>query len=76
MRKEADDVGPQAELEHWKKRMAKFDSLISCLKGSECRTVLNVLQAAKSKVMEVRKGIEPGFLMYAPCDHSRGGSWI
>ena len=57
MRKEADDVGPQAELEHWKKRMAKFDSLISCLKSSECRTVLNVLQAAKSKVMEVRKKV-------------------
>lgn len=25
MRKEADDIGPIAELEHWKKRMAKFN---------------------------------------------------
>lgn len=25
MRKEADDIGPMAELEHWKKRMAKFN---------------------------------------------------
>lgn len=25
MRKEADDIGPAAELEHWRKRMAKFN---------------------------------------------------
>ncbi len=25
MRKEADDIGPTAELEHWKERMAKFN---------------------------------------------------
>jgi len=31
MRKEADDIGPTAELEHWKERMAKFNVYV----GSE-----------------------------------------
>ena len=55
MRKEADDVGPQAELEHWKKRMAKFDSLTTYLRCSQCRIVLNILVATKSKTVEVSK---------------------
>ena len=25
LRKEADDIGPAAELDHWKQRMAKFN---------------------------------------------------
>ena len=53
MRKEADTVGPRAELEHWKKRMAKFDSLTFCVKSPQCRAVINVLVAAKSKVLQV-----------------------
>ena len=56
MRKEADDVGPQAELDYWKKRMAKFDSLTTYLKCSQCRVVLNLLAAAKSKLLEVKGG--------------------
>ena len=54
MRREADTVGPRAELEHWKKRMAKFDSLTFCVKSPQCRAVINVLVAAKSKVLQVR----------------------
>ena len=54
MRKEADDVGPRAELEYWKKRMAKFDSLTTCVKSPQCRVVINVLVASKSKVLQVR----------------------
>ena len=53
MRKEADYVGPRAELEHWKKRLAKFDSLTKCIKSHECRTVVAILVAAKSKVLKV-----------------------
>ena len=56
MRKEADDVGPRAELEHWKKRMAKFNSLLTHIKGQECRTVVGVLSAAKSKSLRVSGG--------------------
>ena len=53
MRKEADAVGPRAELEHWKKRMAKFDSLTACVRSPHYRAVINVLVASKSKVIEV-----------------------
>uniref|UniRef100_A0A452H0X9 Dynein axonemal heavy chain 5 n=1 Tax=Gopherus agassizii TaxID=38772 RepID=A0A452H0X9_9SAUR len=31
MRKEADDIGPAAELEHWKSRMASFNRLKHCI---------------------------------------------
>lgn len=53
MRKEADDVGPKAELDHWKKRMAKFNSLLDQIKGPECKVVVGVLHAAKSKLLKV-----------------------
>ena len=54
MRRESDDVGPQAELEHWKKRMAKFDSLTTSIKAPQCRAIINILVAAKSKILQVR----------------------
>ena len=54
MRRESDNVGPQAELEHWKKRMAKFDSLTSSIKSPQCRAIINILVAAKSKVLQVK----------------------
>lgn len=28
MRKEADDIGPSAELDHWKMKMAKFNRYV------------------------------------------------
>ncbi len=53
MRREADDIGPRAELDHWKKRMAKFNYLLDQIKSREVRSVLGVLNAAKSKVLKV-----------------------
>lgn len=53
MRKEADDIGPRAELDHWKKRMSKFNYLLDQIKGSEVKAVLGVLHAAKSKLIKV-----------------------
>ena len=52
MRKEADDIGPSAELDHWKKRMAKFNSLLEQIKSPRCKAVVGVLHAAKSKVLK------------------------
>ena len=64
MRKEADNVGPKAELDYWKKRMAKFNSLFDQIKGPECKTVVGVLHAAKSKLLKVRSnGIIHYYLM-------------
>lgn len=70
MRKEADDVGPKAELDHWKKRMAKFNSLLDQIKGAECKAVVGVLHAAKSKLLKVcfafysvqKRGVDGGGL--------------
>ena len=53
MRREADNVGPKAELEHWKKRMAKFNSLVDQIKSTDCKTVTGILIAAKSKIIKV-----------------------
>ena len=53
MRREADNVGPKAELEHWKKRMAKFNSLMDQIKSADCKTVTGILIAAKSKIVKV-----------------------
>lgn len=52
MRKEADNVGPRAELEHWKQRMAKFNGLLDQIKSHECAAVIGVLQFAKSRQLE------------------------
>lgn len=53
MRKEADDAGPMAELQHWRQRMAKFNSLLEEIKTKQCRTVIGILVVAKSKVLKV-----------------------
>ncbi|PIK59138.1 putative dynein heavy chain 5, axonemal [Apostichopus japonicus] len=49
MRKEADDIGPAAELDHWKKRMAKFNSLLEQVKSPRCKATVGVLHAANQR---------------------------
>jgi dynein heavy chain len=51
MRKEADDIGPNAELVHWKARMVKFNSIVDQLKTPTCKKVIAILTAVKSKVL-------------------------
>ncbi|XP_071819604.1 dynein axonemal heavy chain 5-like isoform X1 [Apostichopus japonicus] len=58
MRKEADDIGPAAELDHWKKRMAKFNSLLEQVKSPRCKATVGVLHAAKSKVLKQWKQLD------------------
>jgi hypothetical protein len=36
--------GPRSELEHWRSRMGKLNSIIEQLRGEQCRMVLAVLQ--------------------------------
>nr|XP_006825999.1 PREDICTED: dynein heavy chain 5, axonemal [Saccoglossus kowalevskii] len=58
MRKEADDIGPAAELDHWKKRTAKFNSLLEQIKSPRCKAVVGVLHAAKSKILKHWKELD------------------
>lgn len=53
LRKEADDLGPRAELDHWKKRMSRFNYLLEQLKSPDVKAVLGVLLMAKSKLIKV-----------------------
>uniref|UniRef100_H2XPC8 AAA+ ATPase domain-containing protein n=1 Tax=Ciona intestinalis TaxID=7719 RepID=H2XPC8_CIOIN len=51
MRKEADDIGPAAELEHWRQRMSKFNALLDEIKTPRVKTVVGILHAAKSRII-------------------------
>ncbi|KAJ1203109.1 hypothetical protein NDU88_006903 [Pleurodeles waltl] len=53
LRKEADDLGPRAELDHWKKRLSRFNYLLDQLKNPDVKAVIGVLTAAKSKFLKV-----------------------
>ncbi|KAM9310817.1 dynein axonemal heavy chain 5 [Pholidichthys leucotaenia] len=52
LRKEADDLGPRAELDYWKKRMSRFNYLLDQLKSLDVKAVLGVLLMAKSKLIK------------------------
>ncbi|XP_054862859.1 dynein axonemal heavy chain 5 isoform X2 [Amphiprion ocellaris] len=58
MRKEADDVGPSAELEHWKRRMVTFNSLMEEVKRPEVKRTLGVLQVARSRMLRVWRELD------------------
>ncbi|XP_047906156.2 dynein axonemal heavy chain 5 isoform X2 [Anser cygnoides] len=52
LRREADDLGPRAELDYWKRRLSKFSYLMDQLKNPDMKAVLGVLTAAKSKLLK------------------------
>ncbi|XP_033641432.1 dynein heavy chain 8, axonemal-like [Asterias rubens] len=58
MRKEADDTGPLAELEHWRLLTARFNSIVDQIKSKKCKMVINVLNVAKSKVLKIWKELD------------------
>ncbi|CAL8248584.1 unnamed protein product [Lota lota] len=58
LRKEADDLGPRAELDHWKKRMSRFNYLLDQLKTPAVKAVLGVLIVAKSKLIKSWKELD------------------
>ncbi|KNC49484.1 dynein heavy chain 5 [Thecamonas trahens ATCC 50062] len=58
VRRESDSVGPNKELEHWKARMAKFNTITDQLKHETVKVVIGTLTAAKSKKLEVWKTLD------------------
>lgn len=58
MRKEADDIGPKAEVDHWKARMVKFNSITDQLRAPTCRKVIAILTATKSRWMKQWKELD------------------
>ncbi|CAL8289381.1 unnamed protein product [Merluccius merluccius] len=58
LRKEADDLGPRAELDHWKKRMSRFSYLLDQLKTPHVKAALGVLIVAKSKLIKTWKELD------------------
>lgn len=57
-RKEADDAGPDTEIEFWRSRMTMFNSVTEQLKTKECKLVLGVCLAARSKSHRNWKAID------------------
>ncbi|KAL2307869.1 hypothetical protein Nmel_000857, partial [Mimus melanotis] len=58
LRKEADDLGPRAELDYWKKKLSKFNYLMEQLKSPDVKAVLGVLTAAKSKLLQKWRALD------------------
>ena len=54
MRKEADDTGPMAEVEHWRQLNARFNSIVDQIKERSNRNIITILHIAKSKVLKVK----------------------
>lgn len=46
---DGDEPGPDTELEYWRTRMSNFNSITEQLKTRECKLVLGICAAAKSK---------------------------
>jgi dynein heavy chain len=57
-RKESEDAGPNTELDYWKTRLSKFNSITEQLKTRECKSVLGVCTAAKSKILRRWKTLD------------------
>ncbi|NWY67974.1 DYH5 protein, partial [Erithacus rubecula] len=58
IRREADDVGPSAELEYWKSRMSSFNSLLEEIKSTKVKKIISILQAARSKTLKQWKELD------------------
>ncbi|KFR16007.1 Dynein heavy chain 8, axonemal, partial [Opisthocomus hoazin] len=65
MRREADDSGPSAELEHWKTRMSSFNSLLDEIKSSRVKKIISILQTARSKTLKQWKELDSNITIAA-----------
>ncbi|XP_056155233.1 dynein axonemal heavy chain 5 [Lampris incognitus] len=65
VRKEADDVGPSAELELWKRRMTTFNSLMEEVKRPHVKRTLGVLQVARSRTLRTWRELDGNITVVA-----------
>jgi len=63
--RDGEEPGPDTELEYWRTRMSNFNSITEQLKLKECKLVLGVCQAAKTrgyarwKSLDIQVGAHP-----------------
>ncbi|XP_014680671.1 PREDICTED: dynein heavy chain 5, axonemal-like [Priapulus caudatus] len=60
--RESDNVGPRAELEFWKRRMAKFNALEEELRSGKVKAALKCQQVAQSKLLKDWARIEQAII--------------
>ncbi|RXN24689.1 dynein heavy chain axonemal-like protein [Labeo rohita] len=65
IRRESDDIGPSAELAHWKRRMITFSSLLDEIKDPYVKMVVGILNAAKSKTLSKWKELDANITVVA-----------
>lgn len=58
IRREADNIGPRAELDYWKKRTSKFNYLLDQFKEQRVKSALGILQMSKSKLIHKWKKLD------------------
>ena len=55
---ETEDADPNSEYDYWRQRMTRFISVAEQLRRKQLKTVVGVLQTAKSKVMKKWKHVD------------------
>ncbi|GCB63443.1 hypothetical protein scyTo_0004418 [Scyliorhinus torazame] len=58
LQKEADDIGPRAELEYWKCRLTRFNYLSQEIQRADVKTILGIITAAKSKLLKTWRELD------------------
>ncbi|XP_056247105.1 dynein axonemal heavy chain 8-like [Seriola aureovittata] len=58
LRKLDDSAGPLCELQYWQRMSLRFNSIISHIKGPECKAVVMVLHISHSKVMKMWQNMD------------------
>ena len=56
--KEAGDLGPDSELEYWRSRQSRFNSITEQLKTRDCKVVLAAANASKSRLLKKWKQLD------------------
>ncbi|XP_026319438.1 dynein heavy chain 8, axonemal-like [Hyposmocoma kahamanoa] len=52
LRRESSNIGPLAELDHWRRQLTTFTSIIEHIKSGPCQMYLHALIIAKSKLLK------------------------